>query len=103
MHFCIIEYLQITIVDLFSLSVSADIKEDDDEFEIIDASAGWVKKHFGDISKASVGKQVAVGGSTGWYVVNFCSSALVVISHFHFTSGLLAIYLGRSAKLLLGH
>jgi hypothetical protein len=43
----------------------ADIKEDDD-FEIIDASSGWLKKNFGDISKASVGKQVAVGGATGW-------------------------------------
>lgn len=54
---------------VFLCSLTADIKEDDDEFEVIDASRSWLKKYFGDISKASVGKQVLVGGTTGWWVL----------------------------------
>ena len=41
--------------------------ENEDEIEMIDlAEHGWLKKYFGDITKASVAKQIAVGGGTGW-------------------------------------
>ena len=41
--------------------------EEDADFELLDLTdRGWLKKMFGDLTKASVAKQIAVGGASGW-------------------------------------
>ena len=41
--------------------------DEDAEFELLDLTdRGWLKKMFGDLTKASVAKQIAVGGASGW-------------------------------------
>ena len=43
-------------------------KENEDEsYEMIDlAEHGWLRKAVGDLTKASVAKQITVGGVSGW-------------------------------------
>ena len=46
--------------------------DDDADFELLDLTdRGWLKKMFGDLTKASVAKQIAVGGASGWWVQAF--------------------------------
>ncbi|XP_060065493.1 FUN14 domain-containing protein 1-like isoform X1 [Ylistrum balloti] len=45
--------------------------DDNEPFEVLDLEAirrgnNWIQKVFGDISKQSAAKQVAIGGATGW-------------------------------------
>jgi len=42
-------------------------KRDDEDIEIIDIiDRGWLERALGDLSKASVAKQITVGGVSGW-------------------------------------
>ena len=60
------------------------VNQGDDEFEVLDATQrNWLNKTFGDISKASVGKQLAVGGVSGWWEFapsSYCTSSLIAIT-----------------------
>ena len=45
-------------------------KKTEEEYEVIDLSNirdnTWIKKVFGDVTKASAAKQIGVGSVTGW-------------------------------------
>lgn len=41
--------------------------DDDEEYEILDVrNRGWMERTFRDLTKASVAKQLSVGGVSGW-------------------------------------
>ncbi len=57
-----------SVPDPLYFIIFAEIKpKDGEEFELLDyVDRGWLEKMFGDLTKASVAKQIAVGGASGW-------------------------------------
>ncbi|KAJ8310107.1 hypothetical protein KUTeg_011972 [Tegillarca granosa] len=61
--------------------------DENEEFEVLDLTSidrNWINRVFGDLSRQSVAKQVAIGGASGW------------------VSGYLFVKVGKAAAASLG-
>jgi FUN14 domain-containing protein 1 len=66
-----------------------------------DKAKSFIEKFFGDVSKISATKQIALGTSTGWLVISHVSVYKLILTYWRVT-GFLAMRVGKTAALALG-